>query len=787
MSRLNKDMDHAGMNALSKAKMLAIEKGQPEMTPEMVAYSILVTGPNVVTDALEGVGVDVEKLAAKLLSKMESETETDKSVKNPSSAIPKNAVHVVTMGKKAREIRDLMRHTRLGAHHLVLATLNVSPLVSSVFLQEGIDLESLTESINQTTKDLMSPETLYSVKKSPKASGPGQIMQPQNEPAGGFKKGVAPKKVGDVLTKYAVDLTAKAQAGKLSPVIGRDFEISRAFTVLCRKIKNNVLLVGEHGVGKTAIVEGIAQRIADGKAPEKLLNKKVFMLDMTSIVAGTQYRGQFEERLKSVMEAFEQSNGEYIAFVDEIHTLLGAGSAVGTMDAANILKPSLARGLFRCIGATTEDEYKKFFKKDGALDRRFQSVIVNEPTKEETIAILNGLRPSLEIFHDCVVGDDAVRAAVEYADLHITGRHFPDKAIDILDEMCSTYADYEGPLSKTHAANVTSVLTQIPLDVIMHSELERVTKIENIMKQRIFGQDRALHAVSQALKRAYSGLRDPRRPLASLLFSGPTGVGKTYVAEQLAEAIFGSEDSLVKLNMTEFSEKHTVTRLVGSPPSYVGYGERNQFADKILRRPHCLVLLDEVEKAHEDVVKVFMDVLLNGVITDAEGRKISFRNSIIIMTTNLGFSEGFSTSSLGFGTRDNSTEYEASKEKIVSLCSKQFGPEFSNRIDDVVAFSALETPDLIKVASESIYALSKRMSDSGVKLKFDESLSEKIVKYSKEEHGQNASKIKRFIRNKIEPVVSESLMQGDINGGTILLSFSPEGEIKALRRNGKVE
>ena len=781
MSRLNKDMDHAGMNALSKAKMFAIEKNWPEVTPEMVAYSVLVTGPNVVTDAISGMGFDSGKIATKILSKIQSSMEGQiylfTRANSKMAFIPKNSNEIQEMGKKAKDIKDSMRHTRLGSHHLLLATIGVSPAVRDVFVQEGIHFDSLAESISQATKDMVGPESFFAAKKSPKASN-STNQHIQSEPVGVLKKGLAPKKIGDVLSKYAVDLTAKAQAGKLSPVIGREFEISRAFTVLCRKIKNNVLLVGEHGVGKTAIVEGLAQKIADGKAPEKLQNKKIFMIDMASIVAGTQYRGQFEERLKSVMEAFEQSEGEYIAFIDEIHTLLGAGSAVGTMDAANILKPALARGVFKCIGATTEDEYKKFFKKDGALDRRFQSVFVDEPTREETISILKGLRPGLEVFHDCTVSDEAVHAAVEYADLHLAGRHFPDKAIDILDEMCSTYADHEGPLSKAHAANVTSVLTQIPLDIIMHSEYERVAKVEETMSEKIFGQDRAVRAVSQSLKRAYSGLRDPRRPLASLLFSGPTGVGKTYVAEQLAKAVFGSEDALVKLNMTEFSEKHTVTRLIGSPPSYVGYGERNQFADKILRRPHCLVLLDEIEKAHEDVVKVFMDVLLNGIITDAEGRKISFRNAILIMTTNIGFAEGYSTSSLGFVSKNSSSEYEANKDRIVSLCSKQFGPEFSNRVDEIVLFSPLEDFDLCKVASETIKELSQRMESIGTKLKYEETLFSQIVRCSKEEHGQNASRIRRFIRNKIEPSVSEAIMKNENGGKSVKLSISEDGTIE---------
>ncbi|MCK9435476.1 MAG: ATP-dependent Clp protease ATP-binding subunit, partial [Candidatus Cloacimonetes bacterium] len=523
MSRLNKDMDYAGMNALSKAKMIAIDKGQSELSPEMVAYAIILTGPNVVTETLAHLGVDIELLLAKL-----SETiiiNKSKSQKN-TQIIPSNNENIYVMGKRAKEIRDGLRHTRLGVHHLILAVIQVSPLVRDSILGFGVNPQDLFNSLSKATKAPSISDSLDIPKKSPKESG---VLHP--ELARGLKKGVTPKKTGDVLAKYAIDLTAKAQAGTLSPVIGRDLEISRAFTVLCRKIKNNVLLIGEHGVGKTAIAEGIAQRIADGKAPDKLLNKRVFMIDMPLLIAGTQYRGQFEERIKSVMEAFEESNGEYIAFVDEIHTLLGAGSAVGTMDAANILKPALARGAFRCIGATTEDEYKKFFKKDGALDRRFQSVTIDEPSKVETVSILKGLRPSLEVFHNCSIADEALTSAVDMASVYMTGRHFPDKAIDIIDEMCSKYAEKKCVLLKQHVAETVSVLTKIPLEVLMFSEYEKILKIDKSLASSVFGQDEALATVSKALKRAYSGLRDPKRPLASILFSGPTGVGKTYLAE----------------------------------------------------------------------------------------------------------------------------------------------------------------------------------------------------------------------------------------------------------------
>lgn len=787
MSRLNKDMDYAGMNALAKAKMIAVGRRNQETTLEMVAQAILITSPNIVTDVLEGMGVDFSGIAAKIANQIVDDPvkKEEKQISKAFTPIPKNSQLIFEMSKKAREIRDEMGNARLGVHHLALAIVQISPSIKELFEKEGVDLKKFATLMIQETRNVAKTEIPNPPKKSPKASAPPTSPSPppgQFEAVGGLKKGVTPKKAGDVLSRYAVDLTAKAQAKQLDPVIGRDAEINRVFTVLCRKIKNNALLIGEHGVGKTAIVEGIAQRIFEKKAPKKLINKRIFMIDMASIVAGTQYRGQFEERIKSVMEAFEQSNGEYIAFIDEIHTLLGAGSAVGTMDAANILKPSLARGLFRCIGSTTEDEYKKFFKKDGALDRRFQFIPINEPSKEETLSILNGLRPGLENFHKCTVSEEAIKASVEYADLHMPGRHFPDKAIDILDEMCSTYSDASGALSKMHAAKTVSVLTQIPLEIIMHSEYERVAHIKDAMEKCIFGQDRALDAISQALKRSYAGLRDQKRPLASLFFAGPTGVGKTYVAEKLAETIFGSEDSLIKLNMTEFSEKHTVTRLIGSPPSYVGYGERNQFIDRVLRNPHCLILLDEIEKAHEDVVKVFMDVLLNGSITDAEGRKVSFRNAIIIMTTNSGFSGGQSVSALGFGEENSKGDYEKDKERAISLCSSQFGMEFSNRIDEMIVFTPLDEDNLAKVAKATIDLLAKRMNSLNIKLDFNKSIYGQIVKFSKEEHGQNASRIKRFIRNKIEPVISEGVMKSNASGGSVTLSISNTGEIKAVRR-----
>lgn len=793
MSRLSKDMDHAGINALSKAKIYAMNDGLAEMTPELVTLAIMNTAPNIVTETLLGLGVDIEKLTSTINDQTKCQAETAKKILNsPFVAVPSNSPSIGEVSKKAREIRDNMRHSRLGTHHLALAIVQVCPSIRDIFSSFGVNQSGLMDALVFATKDSSNNEIATKRQQKPynptssSTAAPSSPGQRQLEAVGDPRKNATPKKAGDVLLKYAIDLTAKAQAGKLDPVIGREFEISRAFTVLTRKIKNNVLLVGEHGVGKTAIVEGIAKRISEGKAPSKLLNKRIFMIDMASLVAGTQYRGQFEERMKAVMDAFEQSNGEYIAFIDEIHTLMGAGSAIGTMDAANILKPALARGQFRCIGATTEDEYKKFFKKDGALDRRFQFVQVEEPNKKDTVDILKGIRPGLEVHHDCTITDEAIESAVEYADLHMTGRFFPDKAIDIIDEMCSTYTDYDGPLTKSHAANVVSVLTQIPLNIITHSEYERVGEVENVLSSKIFGQERSIHSISQGLKRAYAGLRDPKKPLASLLFAGPTGVGKTFVAEQLAEAVFGSDDALIKLSMTEFSEKHTVTRLTGSPPSYVGYGERNQFADRVIRRPHCLVLLDEIEKAHEDVSKVFMDVLLNGVLTDAEGRKISFRNAIIIMTTNTGFSDGSDRSTLGFGTDASKADYEKSKDRVVLACSKQFGPEFSNRIDDVVVFSSLDDANLSKVASSTMESISKRMEDRGIGLKFEDDLESQIVKFSRDEHGQNASRIKRYIRNKIEPAVSEAVMQGDPSGGHVKVSISNDGEVKAVRRKGKV-
>ena len=774
-------MDYAGMNALSKAKMIAIDKGQNVMTPEMVAYAIVITGPNIVTETLSHLGIDINQLASKISEKIVLDLHSE--VNKKASTIPGNNESIYSMGKKAREIRDTMRHTRLGVHHLALAVIQVSQSIREIFIDSGINPQDFLTSLNQATKESLITG-INSPKKSPKASA---TLQPHFESAGLKKGSVTPKKIGDVLTKYAIDLTAKAQEGKLSLVIGRELEIDRAFTVLCRKIKNNALLVGEHGVGKTAIVEAIAQRIADGKAPKKLLNKRVFMLDMPLLIAGTQYRGQFEERIKAVMDAFEQSNGEYIAFVDEIHTILGAGSAVGTMDAANILKPALARGTFRCIGATTEDEYKKFFKKDGALDRRFQTITINEPSKEETLSILTGIRPGLEVFHNCSISDEALHSAVEYASLHMTGRHFPDKAIDIVDEMCSKYSDKKQVLKKEQVAETVSVLTKIPLDVIMFSEYEKVLRIEKSLSGCVFGQDQAIQVVSKALKRAYSGLRDPKRPLASLLFSGPTGVGKTYLAEKLTKEIFGSEDALIKLNMTEFSEKHTVTRLVGSPPSYVGYGERNQFIDRVLLNPHCLILLDEIEKAHEDVIKLFMDVLLNGTITDAEGRKVNFRNSIIIMTTNIGYSEGYSASSIGFGSEGSQTDYEKNKDKIVSLCSKQFGSEFSNRIDEVVLFSPLTDENLESVASYSMEELIERIAIQKYNLKTSKTFFKQVVNQSRGEHGQNASRIKRYIRNKVEPVISESIMQGDRSGGTLTVSIDEKGDVNVSRLKTKNE
>ena len=631
------------------------------------------------------------------------------------------------------------------------------------------------------------------------------------------------------LDQFGRDLTAVARQGKIDPVIGRQKEIERVIQILCRRTKNNPCLIGEPGVGKTAIAEGLALKIASGEVPEILKDKRIVALDLTGMVAGTKYRGDFEERIKSAIDEVSKS-GNIILFIDEVHTLIGAGSAEGAVDAANILKPALARGEMQVIGATTIEEYRKNIEKDSALERRFQSVLVGEPSREETVEILKGIRDKYEAHHKVKITDEAIEAAVKMSSRYIGDRFLPDKAIDLIDEAASkvrlraytppedireledkikrideekasavnsqnferaaALRDEEKEI-KTHLANakeswkkqnsetngvvtpdeiaaIVSEWTHIPVVQLTEEESQRLIHMEEELHRRIVGQDQAVSAVSKAIRRGRVGLKDPNRPTGSFIFLGPTGVGKTELCKTLAATLFGDESAMIRLDMSEFMEKHTVSKLVGSPPGYVGYDEGGQLTEKVRRKPYSVVLFDEIEKAHPDVFNMLLQILDDGVLTDSQGRKVDFKNCIIIMTSNVGAklitNEG--ASALGFKGEDNGgpMSREDIRSAVMGELKKCFRPEFLNRVDDIIVFEQLGKEDIKEIARRLLKTLKNRVHDMGIELDFDDSAIDKIADEGFDPV-YGARPLKRAIQSQIEDRLSEEMLEGRMTSG----------------------
>ena len=630
----------------------------------------------------------------------------------------------------------------------------------------------------------------------------------------------------DTLDKYGRDLTLLAKEGKIDPIIGRMQEIERVTQILSRRTKNNPCLIGEPGVGKTAIAEGLALKIAENEVPELLKNKRIISLDLTGMVAGTKYRGDFEDRIKKCIEEVTAS-GDVILFIDEIHTIVGAGSAEGATDAANILKPSLARGDLQVIGATTIEEYRKNIEKDAALERRFQPVTVGEPTEDEAVEILKGLRDKYEAHHKVKITDDAIIAAVKLSSRYIGDRFLPDKAIDLIDEASSrvrlkaftppeeikqledeiieiskektsavnsqeferaaSLRDKEKELQKTlseqkaeweekqaHAsgeigtneiAEIVSVWTGIPVNQLTIEESKRLLNLENELHNRIIGQNEAVTAVSKAIRRARVGLKDPKRPIGSFIFSGPTGVGKTELCKALAEAMFGDENAIIRLDMSEYMEKHNVSRLVGSPPGYVGFEEGGQLTEKIRRKPYSVVLFDEIEKAHPDVFNMMLQILDDGILTDSQGRKVSFKNAIIIMTSNVGAKLiTDKQSSLGFTSGGSSMSFEKIREAVMGELKKTFRPEFINRIDDIIVFSRLSKENIKEIAVKLLNDVGRRTAEMDIQIDFTDAVAEKIADAGFDEI-YGARPLKRAVRTNIEDRLSELLLEEKIKAG----------------------
>ncbi|MEO6207465.1 MAG: ATP-dependent Clp protease ATP-binding subunit [Candidatus Limnocylindrales bacterium] len=656
--------------------------------------------------------------------------------------------------------------------------------------------------------------------------------------------------------QLGINLTDAARAGKLDPVIGREKEIERVIQILGRKTKNNPALIGEPGVGKTAIAEGLAHRIVAGDVPDILLNKRVLTLDIGSLVAGTKYRGEFEERLKKIIEELRNTN-DAVLFIDELHTLVGAGAAEGAIDAANILKPPLARGELQCIGATTLDEYRKYIERDAALERRFQPVMVEEPTMEQTIEILMGIRERYEQHHKVTITDEAVKAATDLSIRYITDRHLPDKAIDLIDEAASRVrlrhasappalrdaqkdldritkekdaainnqeyeqaatlreseatakekadtlrAEWQAQVSgdqptvgEEEIAQVVAMWTGIPVTRISEQESKRLLNMEGALHDRVIGQQEAIEIVSKAVRRARAGLKDPKRPIGSFIFLGPTGVGKTELAKAVAEFMFGSEDALIKIDMSEFMERHNVSRLVGAPPGYVGFDEGGQLTEAVRRKNYAVVLLDEVEKAHPEVFNILLQILEDGHLSDAKGRRVDFRNCIIIMTSNLGAKQLQTNSSLGFrvqGTTDEAraeSSYELMKDKVAAELKNNFRPEFLNRIDATVVFRSLTVEEIAKIVDLMLNRVRVQLRAQQMSLEVTDAAKEHIIKLGYDV-AYGARPLRRVIQNMIEDVLAEHLLLGRYEPGTVIVvDKDPEAglDIRAAESREPVE
>jgi ATP-dependent Clp protease ATP-binding subunit ClpC len=706
-------------------------------------------------------------------------------------------------------------HNYIGTEHLLLGLVREGEGIAAGVLESlGVNLDKVRHEVIRVLSQSSS-------------SGPAQETKRASKTP--------------TVDQLGINLTEAARAGKLDPVIGREKEIERVIQILSRRTKNNPALIGEPGVGKTAIAEGLAHRIVNGDVPETLLNKRVLTLDIGSLVAGTKYRGEFEERLKKIIEELRNTN-DAVLFIDELHTLVGAGAAEGAIDAANILKPPLARGELQCIGATTLDEYRKYIERDAALERRFQPVMVEEPTMEQSIDILMGIRERYEQHHKVAITDEAVKAAVDLSIRYITDRHLPDKAIDLIDEAASRVRlrhasappalrdaqkdldrvtkekdaainnqEYEEAarlreaeatsresverlrgewqsqvssdqptVDEEEIAQVVAMWTGIPVTRIAAEESERLLKMEEVLHGRVIGQQEAIEVVAKAVRRARAGLKDPKRPIGSFIFLGPTGVGKTELAKALAEFMFGSEDALIKIDMSEFMERHNVSRLVGAPPGYVGFDEGGQLTEAVRRKNYCVILLDEVEKAHPEVFNILLQILEDGHLSDAKGRRVDFRNAIIIMTSNLGAKQLQSNASLGFramGDTDAAraeTSYEIMKEKVAAELKNNFRPEFLNRIDATVVFRSLTVEEIAQIVDLMLQRVRDQLRAQQMSLEVTQAAKEHIIKLGYD-IAYGARPLRRVIQNMIEDVLAEHLLLGKYEPGTtIVVDKDPE-------------
>lgn len=808
----------------NKALNLAIESAE-EMRhnyvgTEHILYGLVKEGSGVAATALNECGVTEDALREKL----ESINGTMSLVElTPDDFTPRTK----RVLRAAVIISSKTGYTYVGTEHLLLAILSESDSYAVAFLEElGVSVERLAQAVSKG------------------------MQGGADDGFGGFENESAPngsQKGGSALDKFGRDLTQAAKNGEIDPVIGREKEIQRVIQILSRRTKNNPVLIGEPGVGKTAVAEGLALEIAKGNVPEILKDKRVVSLDLTGMVAGAKYRGDFEERIKAAIDEVKKSKNT-ILFIDELHTIVGAGAAEGSADAANILKPSLARGDFQVIGATTLNEYRKYIEKDAALERRFQPVKVGEPTPEQAVQILKGLRDSYEAHHKVKITDEAINAAVTLSSRYIADRYLPDKAIDLIDEGASKVrlasltspdnvkeledeiADYEkekasaineqdferaarlrdeqkelqtklddakkkwqeqqkgnsGEVTAEDIAKIVSEWTGIPVVQLTKEESERLLNMENVLHERVIGQSEAVTAIAKAIRRGRVGLKDPKRPVGSFIFLGPTGVGKTELCKALAEAMFGDENAMLRLDMSEYMEKHTVSKLIGSPPGYVGFEEGGQLTEKVRRKPYSVVLFDEIEKAHPDVFNMLLQILEDGRLTDSQGRTVDFKNTIIIMTSNVGarlITE--KQSLLGFNSENENAE-ESEKKDIKELVTgelrKVFRPEFLNRVDDIIVFNKLNKDEIKQIAVKMLKTLENRLDKMNIKISFtDNAISEIADKGFDENYG--ARPLRRAIQNEIEDPLSEQMLEGKVKDGAVVTCDFADGQFTFTTAN----
>jgi len=812
LGNFNERFTTKAKNAIRFAQEAASSLGHNYMGSEHLLLGLIREGSGVAFSVLSDAGITEENVL-RTLSEM-LDTYPGKQVQFMGFTPRTKKIFELSYAESAR-----LGEQYIGTEHLLMAILREGSNVALNIISElGIKPQELYTSLIKNNNEVtMQPEGIGANETSHTAKGSTKTP---------------------TLNQFGRDLTQLARDGKFDPVIGRDKEIERVVQILSRRTKNNPCLIGEPGVGKTAVAEGLAQRIVAGNIPEILKNKRVFTLDLSSMIAGAKYRGEFEERLKKAMEEIQVA-ANVILFIDEMHTLIGAGAAEGAIDASNILKPSLSRGELQVIGATTLNEYRKYVEKDAALERRFQPVTVGEPTIEETIAILKGIRDKYEAHHGVKITDEALEAAAKLSSRYITDRFLPDKAIDLMDEASSrtrlttltappelkeleiqlanikaekdeaikgqefekaaSLRDREKQISDALAttrdtwnkknaiktdtvteediASIVSDWTGIPVKRLAEEEGQRLKNMEEILHHRVIGQNEAVSAAARAIRRGRVGLKDPKRPIGSFIFLGPTGVGKTELSKAIAEAIFGDEDCIIRVDMSEYMEKHTVSRLVGSPPGYVGYDEGGQLTEKVRRKPYSVVLFDEIEKAHPDVFNILLQILEDGILTDAQGRRVDFRNTIIIMTSNVGARQITERKQLGFGGSEEQakTDYENIRNNVMGELKRAFRPEFLNRIDDIIVFHPLLEENIQQIATLMLKTLTERLEQNEIRATFTDATVSALAKEGFDPV-YGARPLRRAIQTKLEDLFAEEMLDGKLSAGDIVTVDYQDGK-----------